>query len=252
MFDDNSGCEAGQYTTDRLNTDEQQVYEHVQEYGPIATASLQADLFPYDWETFEVTLASLARDGYLTVSENRVEVTVDLDGLTVPWTVEVSGLERTVTLRPASRGDLPAVAELGRTVGESGPADLPNSMTRLFASDRIQRLSGDWRVVLVAAFDGRVTGWAHLWAEEGQEVAELAGGVARGDRRNGIGSNLHEYALEWAEHSGYRRLAQSLPAADAESCQFLRKRGWSVEGVPGGRGDGDACAHRLRLVTDLG
>lgn len=252
MFDDDSGCEPGLDTDDRLDPDEQHVYEYVHEYGPIATASLQADLFPYDWRTFARTLRSLVRGGYLSARENRVAVAVELGGPVGPWTVEVSGLDRALTLRHATPADLSSITELARTVGEHGTADVPDRITRPLEAEHTHRQQSDgWRVVLVADLDGRVSGWANLWAVEDRERAAVTGAVARDVRRKGIGSHLHEYALAWAGEAGYRRVTQSVPADDVESFQFLRTRGWSVEGVTCSQDGASTGGEGLRLVTEL-
>lgn len=256
MFDDHGSDSPGNRSVaDHLRRGQWRVYDHVREHGPIARTSLQADVFPRDPRTFDRLLASLTREGYLRVCGGRVTLGVDLEGLAAPRTAEVPGLDASLTLRPATRSDLSELLEVAHAlVGEELPRHALERVHRLVSADRIhERRPGDWRVVLVAELDGTIEGWAHLSGDDDgrTHAAELGGGVARDVRRNGVGSRLHRYALECARARECPLVSQRVPADDADTVQFLRTRGWSVEGAhpPEDSGtDGD----RLRLVHHFG
>jgi len=55
-------------------------------------------------------------------------------------------------------------------------------------------------------------------------------GVDPGFRRQGIGSSLLEYGLEWASDAGYQKLYQNLPATNEAAIEFLEENGWQREG----------------------
>ncbi|WP_226040587.1 GNAT family N-acetyltransferase [Natrinema sp. DC36] len=81
--------------------------------------------------------------------------------------------------------------------------------------------------------DRDVVGWLHLDAPELQPLrhtAEVTVGVDPRYRRQGIGSSLLEYGLEWASDAGYRKLYQNLPATNEAAIEFLEENGWQREG----------------------
>jgi ribosomal protein S18 acetylase RimI-like enzyme len=81
--------------------------------------------------------------------------------------------------------------------------------------------------------DREVVGWLHLDAPELQPLrhtAEVTVGVDPGFRRQGIGSSLLEYGLEWASDAGYQKLYQNLPATNEAAIEFLEENGWQREG----------------------
>lgn len=81
--------------------------------------------------------------------------------------------------------------------------------------------------------DREVVGWLHLDAPELQPLrhtAEVTVGVDPQYRRQGIGSSLLEYGLEWAIDAGYQKLYQNLPATNEAAIEFLEDNGWQREG----------------------
>jgi ribosomal protein S18 acetylase RimI-like enzyme len=67
--------------------------------------------------------------------------------------------------------------------------------------------------------------------EKLQNTAQLTVGVREEYRCLGIGSQLLERGLEWANANGYRKVHNSVPTVNDEAIAFLEAHGWHTEGV---------------------
>jgi len=88
------------------------------------------------------------------------------------------------------------------------------------------------------ATDGEVVGWLHVDAPERRALrhtAEVTVGVDPDHRRQGIGSELLEYGLEWAADAGYEKVYQNLPATNETAIEFLEGNDWEREGTHEGQ-----------------
>ena len=104
--------------------------------------------------------------------------------------------------------------------------------------------------------EATVVGWLHVDAPTLpalSHTASLTVGVDPDARREGIGSRLLEYGLEWAETVGYEKIGQSLPGTNEEAIAFLEENDWEREGTRAGQYciDGE-YVDEVQLATWLG
>jgi ribosomal protein S18 acetylase RimI-like enzyme len=106
---------------------------------------------------------------------------------------------------------------------------------RLLYEDTVMRHNTvESRVFFVATVNGDVIGWTHLnlpQNEKLQSAAKLTVGVREDFRKNGVGSQLLERALAWAEANGYGKVYNSVPSTNDEALAFLESNGWETEGI---------------------
>ncbi|QSW97893.1 GNAT family N-acetyltransferase [Haloterrigena alkaliphila] len=194
----------------------------------------------------ESCLEDLKERGYLTESDGKVRVA--LSGTAT----ELDHSDGTVTIRPAREEDRDGVVETMREVADGSTYIVADDVaTRLDRDSALVRANGEVsRVFFTAVFDpesdgetadggaSRVVGWVHVDAPELpalRHTVELTAGVDPEFRRNGIGSSLLEYGLEWATDAGYEKVYQNLPATNEKAIEFLEENGWQREGVHEGQ-----------------
>lgn len=222
------------------------VYEHVDVYGPLPVAGLQADLFPLEPRRFGRVLAVLLREGVLERDGGTVRTGVDPERLGTAECVDLPSMS--VTLRPAVGSDFQALLGLVRSVASASQhphlAALGQDLLVEGHIHRWDRSCG--RTVSVAVVEDRLGGWAHLSTVPGENTgtATLTGAVAPWFRDEGIGSRLLQYALDQPATRDHRRVSQQIPAHDDDAFQFLRTHGWSVDAA-------GSDADELRVVQDV-
>lgn len=237
------------------------VYEYVERHGAASTAELARsiriederpqskparsgtatpDVFPAR-DDLRSAIEELKRDGHLVETDGKLRLA--LEG--VPTEREFA--EGTVTIRPAREEDRTGLIEAMRTVGSEGPYVVAENVAdQLEREPALVRATADRsRVCFVAVLErddadadepeptDSIVGWLHLDAPELPSLchtAELTVGVVPDYRREGIGSALLEYGLEWAADE-YRKVYQSLPATNERAIAFLEENGWTREGV---------------------
>ncbi|SFS68291.1 GNAT family N-acetyltransferase [Halostagnicola kamekurae] len=184
-------------------------------------------------------LDELKTDGYLLETDGRLRISV-----TAPErTVELE--DGIVRIRPAREFDRDGLVDAMREVaGEEQYIVAENVADRLERESALVRANADRsRVFFVATFEpdpeteseprSDVVGWLHLDAPELpslRHTAEVTVGVRPEVRREGIGSTLLEYGLEWAGEADYRKVTQNLPATNERAIEFLTEQGWQREG----------------------
>lgn len=175
----------------------------------------------------------LETDGHLRISVTAPERTAALeDGI--------------VRIRPAREMDRDGLVEAMREVAsEERYIVAENVAERLERDSALVRANEDRsRVFFVAEFEpdadaeseprSDVVGWLHLDASELpslRHTAEVTVGVRPEFRREGVGSELLEYGLEWAKDAGYRKITQNLPATNERAIEFLADQDWQREGT---------------------
>ncbi len=206
-------------------------------------------------DDLESCLEALKDEGYLTESDGKLRVALSATSTEL----DVEG--GTVTIRPAREEDRDGVVETMREVASEGPYIVAeNVATQLERDSALVRLNEERsRICFVATFEpefdadadadsdeavvgdagietddeSRVVGWLQVDANELPSLchtAELTVGVTPDRRRNGVGSSLLEYGLEWAESAGYRKVYQNVPATNDGAIEFLEANGWRREG----------------------
>lgn len=148
--------------------------------------------------------------------------------------MDLPPFEEPIRLRPATDVDRTDVVDVVRSVeGKRLHAGAETLAERLSAGETLQRHGSERRrVVYVATASDAICGWAHLEASTRSRLrhtATLTGGVVEAHRGAGVGSELLEYAVEWAASRGYEKLYQNVSDANQAGIGFLRERGWTVE-----------------------
>jgi ribosomal protein S18 acetylase RimI-like enzyme len=181
------------------------------------------------------SIEALKADGHLTEVDGKLRI-----ALSATTTALECGADA-VTIRPAREEDRDGVVETMRTVADDGASVVAeNVAAKLEREPALVRATEERsRVCFVAVreqegADPEVVGWLHLDAPELpalRHAAEVTVGVAPPARRQGIGSSLLEYGLEWAADADYRKLSQNVPATNDAAIDFLESNGWRREGV---------------------
>ncbi|AHF98651.1 acetyltransferase [Halostagnicola larsenii XH-48] len=190
-------------------------------------------------ERLQDALDELKRGGYLLETDGHLRISV-----TAPErTAELE--DGIVRIRPARETDRDGLVDAMREVAsEERYIVAENVAERLERDSALVRANEDRsRVFFVAEFEpdadteseprSDVVGWLHLDAPELpslRHTAEVTVGVRPEIRREGVGSELLEYGLEWAKDAGYRKITQNLPATNERAIEFLADQGWQREG----------------------
>ncbi len=210
--------------------DRKDIYRYVERYGTVEYEDARRAL-DMSQEAFGHHVAVLRRDGIL-----------EKDGETLRVAFEDEGEERyvedglEVVIRQAREDDLTglvgamrdALADRTYIVGET-VADIVDHEEVLLRHNDLEK-----RMFFVATVHDDVVGWVHINVPELDKLghtAELTVGVIEEYRGNGIGTNLLERGLEWAERQGLEKIYNSVPATNQDAIAFLESRGWEIEAV---------------------
>jgi len=208
----------------------EEIYRYVERHGTAArhrvrdVTSMKADEFADELE--------------------RLKARGDLedDGGTLKVALDVGSIERYETddgeyvIRPARQDDFEGLIDTIRDVTSEDTYVVAESIAeQLLYEDTGQRHNAvESRVFFVATVDGDVVGWAHLelpQVDKLQSTAQVTVGVRGEHTECGIGSNLLDRSLGWAEANGYRKVYNSVPTTNGSAIAFLEERGWETEGV---------------------
>lgn len=196
---------------------------------------------------FNEEVSALRDAGYLDQREGQLEVAPDAE----PETHESE--EFSYTVRPARESDREAVAALIREVAAEGALVVDERVadaieredalvrrndreSRMFFVCEISEESRDASGEAASETDGEIAGWVHLQSSElpaRSHTAELTVGVAPDYREQGIGANLLERGMAWADEQGYRKVYQSLPATNDDALDLLADHDWEMEATRG-------------------
>ena len=210
-------------------------------------------------EELRSAIEELKRDGHLVETGGKLRLA--LGGALTEHELEGA----TVTIRPAREEDRGELVAAMRTVANEGTYIVAENVAeRLEREPALVRANEECsRAFFVAVLErdaaetaaepghdehepeheadepdrdgsesGPIVGWLHLDAPELPSLchtAELTVGVLPDHRRDGIGSALLEYGLEWADGE-YRKLYQHLPGTNERAIAFLEENGWTREG----------------------
>ncbi|WP_226481188.1 GNAT family N-acetyltransferase [Natrinema amylolyticum] len=209
-----------------------------------------------DPDELQSCLEALQAAGYLTEVDGKYRLALSAT------TTDIDCEDCVVTIRPAREEDRDGVVETMRTVADDGAYVVAETVaTELERESALVRANEERsRVFFVAVrgerpadedaaesdpaadssasdadvdSDGDVVGWLHFDAPELpalRHTAEVTVGVDTDVRRQGIGSELLEYGLEWATDAGYRKCYQNVPATNEAAIEFLEDNGWQREG----------------------
>ena len=212
--------------------DRARIYERLSRSGPRPPDEVRNRL-GIDPRGFKHHVAILERDGYVETVDGELRVRVE------PGSHEqfrADGFEFTV--RPARETDLSGLVGVVRQVASEqtyieaeSVADVLDHEGTILRQDEVES-----RMFFVATVDDEVVGWVHLHRPELEKLAhtaELTVGVIERYRGHGVGHNLLDRALRWAEKRGLERLYQSAPATNEQAVAFLEGEG--CRSKPSGR-----------------
>lgn len=206
------------------------IYQYVERHGTAARHQVRkmASLSP---EEFRSELDRLKSNGYLEESGGTLQLALNLGSIEEYATGDVG-----YAIRPARRADFESLVDTIRDVTSTETYVLAESVAeQLLYEDAVTRHNTvESRLFFVATVDDGTVGWAHLdlpQVDKLRETAQLTVGVREDYRRRGIGSQLMERGLGWAEANGYRKLYNSVPAINEEALAFLERHGWNTEGM---------------------
>lgn len=207
-----------------------QIYQYVERHGTAARHRTRSALDVSPGE-FGSELEWLLTKGYLEDDGGTLRI-----GLNAGSIEEHVGPDLTYTIRPARQEDFESLVDTIRDVTSTETYVVAESIAeRLLYEDAVNRHNTvETRVFFVATNDGEVIGWTHIdlpQVEKLQRAAKLTVGVRRAYRKNGIGSQLLERALDWAGANGYEKAYNSVPSTNDEALSFLESNGWETEGV---------------------
>ena len=151
-----------------------------------------------------------------------------------------------ITLRPATAGDLPAIAETWETGWRDAHiGNVPDELVAIRTSEsfrtRAAELIGE---TVVADVDGEVVGFATL---AGDEVEQLF--VARSHRGDGVADALMADAEQRLRAAGHATAWLAVVGGNARARRFYERLGWTDDGpfehlAPGNDGPIRVPAHR--------
>jgi L-amino acid N-acyltransferase YncA len=208
--------------------DRRDIYEYVERHGSVRPGRARRAL-EMEPRAFGHHVAILKRDGVLLESEGELRIAYEDE---VEEEFRSDGVQ--VTIRRAREEDLTGLVGVirqaigdGTYVDAETVADIVDHEEVLFRHNELQS-----RVFFVATVDGDVVGWVNLNTHETEKLdhtAELTLGVLEAYRGHGIGSELLERGLEWAEENGYEKIYNSVPDSNEAAIEFLKDHGWAVE-----------------------
>jgi ribosomal protein S18 acetylase RimI-like enzyme len=231
--------------------DRRDVYDYVESHGSVEPEAARRAL-NMDPRAFGHHVAILKRDNVLVEIDGELRIAYDDE---VKAEFETDGID--VTIRRAREEDLTGlVGVIRQAIGDGSyvdaetVADVIDHEEVLFRNNELES-----RVFFVACIDSEVVGWVNLTTNETEKLdhtAKLTLGVLERYRGHGIGSELHERGLSWAEDNGYEKLYNSVPATNEGAIEFLEDHGWETEAV---RADhykiGDDYVDEVMLAIEL-
>lgn len=208
----------------------ERLYQYVERNGPAARHTVR-ETVSLPPEQFRSELERLKTEGYLTEEGGSLQITLDVG---VEEEHAADGLS--YTIRPARHADFDGIVETIRDVTSEDTYIIAESVAeQLLYEDAVTRHNTvESRVFFVATIDETVIGWTHLTVPQTtklQDTAQLTVGVRREYRGTGIGSNLLQRGLDWAEANGYRKVYNSLPASNEKATAFLEAYDWNTEAI---------------------
>lgn len=176
-------------------------------------------------------VAILKRDSVIEQTEGKLRVAFDA-GAEEAYDHE----ELSFTIRQAREEDLTGLVGAIRSAIGDGEyikaetvADIVDNEGVLIRHNEIES-----RMFFVACVEGDVVGWVHLKHTDLRKLnhtAELTVGVLEAYRESGIGSQLLERGVRWAEGQGLEKIYNAIPSSNESAIEFLASHGFETEAV---------------------
>lgn len=206
------------------------MYEYVERHGTAKRHKL-LDIVSVPPDEFRTELENLKSKGYLEEEGGTIRLELEVGAVE-----EYETEEGTVIIRPGRQSDFEGLIETIRDVTAEETYVIAESVAeQLLYEDAVTRHNTvKSRVFFVATIDGDLVGWTHLdlpQLTKIQETAQQTVGVKEDHRGYGIGSQLLQRGLDWAEANGYRKVYNSIPMTNEQAIAFLDDRGWDTEAI---------------------
>jgi ribosomal protein S18 acetylase RimI-like enzyme len=210
--------------------DRRDLYEYVEREGATKPETARRAL-GMEPRQFGHHVAILERDSVIERVDGKLRIAFDAGEQQ-----EFEADDVSYTIRQAREEDLTGLVGAIRAAIGSGEyvkaetvADIVDSEGVLIRHNEIES-----RMFFVACVEGDVVGWVHLKhvdLEKLKHTAELTLGVLEAYRGMGIGSQLLDRGVGWADEQGLEKIYNAIPASNESAIEFLDARGFETEAV---------------------
>jgi L-amino acid N-acyltransferase YncA len=210
--------------------DRSDLYEYIERHGATRPEKARRAL-NMEPRAFGHHVAILKRDSVIEEEAGKLRVAFDAGAKEEYEKEEIS-----FTIRQAREEDLTGlVGAIREAIGDGEyikaetVADIVDNEGVLMRHNEIES-----RMFFVACVEGDVVGWLHLKHTDLRKLnhtAEFTLGVLETYRGNGIGSQLLERGVTWAEDQGLEKLYNAIPATNENAIEFLQSHGFDTEAV---------------------
>jgi GNAT superfamily N-acetyltransferase len=207
-----------------------QVYKQVEQNGLQSVEALR-DMLQLSAEEIERHLQRLEQQGYIERRGQRLGIALDLGER---QRYETSDFEYTV--RPAHESDIDDLVDVVEEIAENKTYAVAEELAAELRYDEriIRHNTSNSRVCFVATTADSVIGWSHLdlpLTKKLRPTARLTVGVSEDYRGYGVGKQLMNRALAWADDYDYLRVYKNLARTNVRAISFLKAHGWEQECV---------------------
>ncbi|MEF8936802.1 GNAT family N-acetyltransferase [Halobacteriaceae archaeon SHR40] len=210
--------------------DRSDLYEYIERHGATRPEKARRSL-NMEPRAFGHHVAILKRDSVIEEEEGKLRIAFDAGAKEEYEKEKIS-----FTIRQAREEDLTGlVGAIREAIGDGEyikaetVADIVDNEGVLMRHNEIES-----RMFFVACVEGDVVGWVHLKHTDLRKLnhtAEFTLGVLEAYRGNGIGSQLLERGVRWAEEQGLEKLYNAIPATNQSALDFLQSHGFETEAV---------------------
>lgn len=208
----------------------ERIYRYVERHRTVKRHKL-LDQVSASPEEFGEELDRLLARGYLTDDGGTIRL-----ALNVGTVEEYETDDLTVSIRPGRQSDFEELVDAIRDVTAEETYVVAESVAEeLLYEDTVTRHNPvESRVFFVATVGDDLVGWTHLdlpQIEPLEGTAQQTVGVREEYRGLGIGSQLLQRGLDWAEANGLRKVYNTLPMTNDTAVRFLEAHGWNTEAI---------------------
>lgn len=206
------------------------VYEYIEREGATKPEAVRRAL-GMEPRQFGHHVAILKRDSVIEEADGKLRVAFDAG-----TKEEFTEGDVSYSIRQAREEDLTGLVGSireaiggGEYVKAETVADVIDSEGVLLRYNEIES-----RIFFVASVEDEVVGWVHLKHVDLQKLkhsAELTLGVLETYRGHGIGSQLLERGVNWADEQGLEKIYNAIPASNEAAIDFLESRDFEIEAV---------------------
>lgn len=207
-----------------------EIYEFVERHGSATRRTLR-NVVPCTPREFRVYLDDLIEKGYLEETAGTIQLALDVGS---GKRYESEGVS--CTIRPGQPDDFESLIDTIRNVTDDKSYVVAESVAeKLLYEDTVTRHNPvQSRVFFVAATENDIVGWTHLdlpQLEQLKDSARQTVGVRDTYRGYGIGSELLQRGIDWADASDFRKVYNNIPATNEAAMDFLEEHGWDTEAI---------------------